>query len=124
MNEDINQILENLKKSKFRSSFHLRKYMIAYIDEKRMDVVRSHAAQFVNQKLGVYNPKTDGRQTPMKNHPVFIAMHACACCCRGCLEKWYHIPRERNLTEVEKERIINLLMTWIEKEYILKKDKV
>ena len=124
MNEDINQMLENLKKSKFRSGFHLRKYMFSYIDEKGMDVVRSHAAQFVNQKLSVYNPKTDGRQTPMKNHPVFIAMHACACCCRGCLEKWYHIPRERNLTEVEKERIINLLMTWLEKEYILERNKV
>lgn len=121
MNEDIDKMFEKLKKSKFRSSFHLRKYMISYIDEKGMDVVRSHAAQFVNQKLGVYNPKTDGKQTPMKNHPVFIAMHACACCCRGCLEKWYHIPKERNLTNEEKEKIETLLMTWIEREYNLSK---
>ena len=23
---------------------------------------------------------------------VFVAQHATACCCRGCLEKWYRVP--------------------------------
>jgi len=121
MHENVNQMLERLKKSKFRSSFHLRNYMIAYIDEKRMDVIRCHAIDFINQKLAAYNPKTDGKQTPMKNHPVFIAMHASACCCRGCLEKWHHIPKERDLTMDEKVYIETLLMTWIEREYSLGK---
>ena len=122
MSSDINQMLEKLKKSKFRGSFHLRKYMITYIDEKGMDVIRCHANSFISQKLRTYNPKTDGRQTPMKNHPVFIAMHATACCCRGCLEKWYHIPKERDLTMDEIKYIENLVMTWIEREYDLGKN--
>jgi len=122
MYKDINQVLEKLKKSKFRSSFHLRKYMITYIDEKGMDVIRKHAIDFINQKLATYNPKTDGKQTPMKNHPVFIAMHGSACCCRGCLEKWHHIPKERDLTSDEKTYIENLLMAWIEREYNLGRD--
>ncbi|MDE5586780.1 MAG: DUF4186 domain-containing protein [Bacilli bacterium] len=121
MNRQIDEILNKLSKSTFRSSFHLRNYMISYIDEKGMDVVRSHATDFVNQKLGVYDPKKDGKQTPMKNHPVFIAMHACAFCCRGCLEKWYQIPKERDLTEEEKKFIVKLLMTWIEREYTTRK---
>lgn len=121
MNENIDQMLERLKNSRFRSSFHLRKNMISYIDEKGMDIVRRHAIDFINQKLVTYNSKTDGKQTPMKNHPVFIAMHATACCCRGCLEKWYHIPKERNLTEDEKAYIENLLTTWIERKYNLGK---
>ena len=53
----------------------------------------------------------------MKGHPVFIAQHACACCCRGCLEKWHKIPKDRDLTEKEINYIVNLLMLWIKKEY-------
>ncbi|MBR3490104.1 MAG: DUF4186 domain-containing protein [Bacilli bacterium] len=113
----INKKLESLSKSKFRSSFHLRKYMISYIDEKGMDVVKSHAIDFVNNKLSPAKPENDGKQTPMKGHPVFIAMHACGCCCRSCLEKWHNIPKGRELTAEEKDYIISLLMIWIIREY-------
>ena len=53
----------------------------------------------------------------MKGHPVFIAQHDCACCCRSCLEKWHKIPKDRDLTEKEINYIVNLLMLWIKKEY-------
>ncbi len=109
--------LEELSKSKFRSSFHLRKYMIEYIDEKGMDKIREHATCFVNQKLGNAYPFHDGRQTPMKGHPVFIAMHACGTCCRSCLEKWHYIPKGRSLRVNERNYIVFLLMTWIKREY-------
>ena len=113
----INKKLESLSKSKFRSSFHLRKYMISYIDEKGLDTVKLHAMDFVNEKLAPCNPVNDGKQTPMKGHPVFIAMHACGCCCRSCLEKWHNIPKGRELTETEKDYIVSLLMIWIIREY-------
>lgn len=114
--EIINQKLKELSKSKFRSSFHLRIYMIKYIDSKGMDTILSHAYDFVNQKLLVLN-SNDGCQTPMKGHPVFIAMHACGCCCRGCLEKWHHIPKDKKLTNNEVNYIVSLLMEWIRREY-------
>ena len=113
----INNKLDSLSKSKFRSSFHLRKYMIEYIDEKGLDTVKSHAIDFVEEKLGCSNPKNDGKQTPMKGHPVFVAMHACGCCCRSCLEKWHNIPKGRELTKEEKEYIVSILMIWIIREY-------
>ena len=112
----INQKLEELSKSKFRSSFYLRKYMIKYIDDKGMDVILSHTYDFVNQKLLVLNDN-DGKQTPMKGHPTFIAMHACACCCRGCLEKWHHISKDKILSDKEVNYIVSLLMEWIRREY-------
>jgi hypothetical protein len=115
--EDINNKLYKLSKSKFRSSFHLRKYMIDYINEKGMDVVKSHTVDFIKEKLQPANPKNDGKQTPMKGHPTFMAMHACACCCRGCLEKWHHIEKGRELTKDECNYIYKLLITWIIKEY-------
>jgi hypothetical protein len=113
----INKKLEELSKSKFRSSFHLRKYMIDYINEKGMDTVKKHTIDFIEQKLSSANPKNDGKQTPMKGHPTFIAQHACACCCRGCLEKWHHIKKGKELSRNEKNYIYLLLTTWIENEY-------
>lgn len=113
----INRKLEDLSKSKFRSSFHLRKYMIKYIDEKGMDTIKKHTIDFINQKLAPAYPDNDGKQTPMKGHPVFIAQHATGCCCRGCLEKWHNIPKGRELTSNEKNYIFCLLIRWIELEY-------
>ena len=113
----INNKLLELSKSKFRSSFHLRKYMIKYIDEKGMDTIKRHTADFIEQKLSDDYPINDGKQTPMKGHPTFIAQHACACCCRGCLEKWHHIPKGKKLSRNEKNYIYLLLIKWIENEY-------
>ena len=115
--QTIDNALKKLSKSKFRSSFHLKANDIAYIDENGMDTVRRHAEDFIEKKLAPAYPENDGKQTPMKNHPVFIAQHACACCCRGCLEKWYKVPKGRELTKAQQEKIVNLLMAWIKKEY-------
>ena len=113
----INNKLNELSHSKFRSSFHLRKYMIKYIDDKGLDVVESHAYDFIKKNLASKDIKNDGRQTPMKGHPVFLAQHACGCCCRGCLEKWHHIPKGRDLEEREINYLVALIMEWIKREY-------
>ncbi len=113
----INNKLKSLSLSKFRSSFHLRKYMIKYIDDNGIDKVKEHATLFINEELAPSFPKNDRKQTPMKGHPVFIAMHACGCCCRSCLYKWHGISKERELTNDEKDYILSLLMIWIIREY-------
>lgn len=113
----INKKLNDLSKSKFRSSFHLRKYMIVYIDKIGWKKIESHCIDFINKRIATYPVINDGKQTPMKGHPVFIAQHATATCCRGCLEKWYHIPKNRDLTEKEKKFIAALIIEWLRKEY-------
>lgn len=115
--QTIDEALLKLQRSKFRSSFHLSKNDIDYIDKKGLDVIRSHAADFVANRLAPTLIPNDGKQTPMRGHPVFVAQHACACCCRGCLNKWYRVPQGRALTKTEQQKIVNLLMAWIEKEY-------
>ncbi len=113
----INDKLNDLSKSKFRSSFHLTKYMISYIDEKGFSNIKNHAYDFINTRLKPSHIENDGKQTPMRGHPVFIAQHACGCCCRGCLEKWHHIEKGRELTDNEVNYIVCLLMEWIRREY-------
>lgn len=111
-------IILKLSKSKFRSSFHLNKKMIDYVSIKGLDKIKNDAYNLINSRIKPKNPKNDGKQTPMKQvHPVFIAQHACACCCRGCIEKWHHIPKDRELTNNEVDYIVDLLMEWIKKEY-------
>ena len=113
----INDKIDSLSKSKFRSSFHLRKYMINYIQKNGLDKVRQDAEYFIRNRISDTSKVIDGHQTPMKNHPVFIAQHATATCCRKCLNKWHHIEENRLLTEHEIDFCVELIMTWIEMEY-------
>ncbi len=110
------ELFAGLKKSEFRSRFHLSAKDRDYVTEKGIGTIRSHAKDFVEKRLSAENPENDGKQTPMKGHPVFIAQHATACCCRGCLEKWHHIPAGKVLNEREQEYIVGVLMNWIETE--------
>ena len=115
--QTIDEALNKLKKSKFRSKFHLSDKDKKYIDDKGLEVIRLHAEDFIAQRLAPDNIPNDGKQTPMRGHPVFIAQHACACCCRGCLSKWYRVNPNKQLSPTEQEKIVNLIMTWIEREY-------
>ena len=112
----INETLIKLKKSDFRAGFHLTEKDKAYIAEKGMDTIKKHAEEFVRTRLAPAYPPNDGKQTPMRGHPVFVAQHACACCCRGCLEKWYRVPQGKELTQSQQEKIVNLLMAWMTDE--------
>lgn len=114
---DINFILEKLSKSKFRSSFHLKERELLYIKNKGFDIIEKHAFDFIDTRLKPCNLKNDVSQTPYHGHPVFVAQHATATCCRGCLNKWYKIPKDRNLNNEEVNFIIKLIMSWIKKEY-------
>lgn len=111
------EIFDSLSKSKFRSSFHLKAKDINYIDKKGFENIKKHANDFIKKRLAPSYIPNDGKQTPMKHHPVFIAQHATTTCCRGCLFKWYKIPRDRNLTDKEINTIVNIIMLWIKKEY-------
>lgn len=112
----IDETLDKLSRSKFRGSFKLTKKERVYIEEKGMEVIRSHAADFVRMKIAPAKLPNDGKQTPMHGHPVFKAMHATACCCRECLYKWYRVPQGQELTEDQQERIVRLLIAWIERQ--------
>ncbi len=112
----IEETLNRLQKSSFRAKFHLTETDKRYVSEKGIETIRDHAADFIRKRLAPASIPNDGKQTPMRGHPVFVAQHACACCCRGCLYKWYHVSPERELTADQQERIVNLLMAWIERE--------
>ena len=66
----------------------------------------------------------DGKQTPMRGHPVFIAQHATATCCRECIRKWHKMQPGRELSQVQQDYLVDIIMTWIQKELERQKKKL
>lgn len=112
----LNEAFVKLDRSPFRSRFRLTAADRRYLEEKGPDTIRHHAEDFVRQRLAPAQPPNDGRQTPMRGHPVFLAQHATATCCRGCLSKWWHVPRGVPLTAEQQTKIVNLILAWIDRQ--------
>ena len=109
-------LFQRLGQSEFRSSFSLKSNDRHYVREKGMDVVRGHAQDFIAKRLAPAAPANDGRQTPMRGHPVFVAQHATATCCRGCLAKWHGIAEGAALSETEQAYLVDVIMEWITRQ--------
>jgi hypothetical protein len=110
---NLDELFAALARSPFRSRFRLRKVELDYLAQKGMQVILSHAAGFIEQRLAPAAPENDGKQTPMRNHPVFVAQHATATCCRGCLEKWHRIPKGRPLSAEQQAYVVGVIGRWL-----------
>ena len=113
---DLSGLFGRLSRSDFRSRFRLKPVVFEYIDKTGMDTIRRHAEDFVRKRLAPASIPNDGKQTPMRGHPVFIAQHATGCCCRRCLAKWHHIPAGHELTSEEQRYVVAVLMEWIRRQ--------
>ena len=110
------QLFERLDNSKFRSSFHLKQKDIDYINEKGLDTIRQHAKDFIAKREAPAYIANDGKQTPMRGHPVFIAQHATATCCRECIRKWHKMQQGKELSHLQQDYLVDVIMTWIQKK--------
>ena len=118
------QLFERLDNSKFRSSFHLKQKDIDYINEKGLAVIRQHAKDFIAKREAPAYIANDGKQTPMRGHPVFIAQHATATCCRECIRKWHKMQPGKELSQVQQDYLVDVIMTWIQKEMERQEHKI
>jgi predicted Fe-S protein YdhL (DUF1289 family) len=112
----IDDVFARLAGSAFRGRFRLSEKDRAYIAAKGLPVVLDHARDFIDKRLAAAEPKNDGKQTPMRGHPVFVAQHATATCCRGCLAKWHGIPAGRSLDDTERAHVLVAIERWIEQQ--------
>lgn len=110
---DLQEVFAGLAQSSFRSEIRLRQKELDYLNEKGLDVILQHAADFIEKRLAPAHPVNDGKQTPWRNHPVFVAQHATATCCRGCLEKWHAIAKGRALADDEKQHVLEAIKRWL-----------
>ena len=70
---------------------------------------------FLKEKL-LHLFHNDGKQTPTKGHPVFVAQHATATCCRECIRKWHKIQPGKELSRIQQDYLVDVIMTWIQSE--------
>ena len=110
---DLDDLFQALAGSSFRRSFRLGAADREYLRTRGLDVVLDHARDFVAKRLAPAEPRNDGKQTPYRGHPVFVAQHATATCCRGCLEKWHDIPRGRELDAAERAHVVAAIGRWL-----------
>ncbi len=112
--QNLDSLFERLGRSAFRSRFRLRQKELEYLRGKGLDAVLDHARAFIDERLAPADIPNDGRQTPMRNHPAFVAQHATATCCRKCLQKWHGIPREgHELTPGERDYVVSVIRKWL-----------
>ena len=111
---NLDSLFGALARSPFRMRFRLGPKERAYLADKGMAAIIDHAATFVAQRLAPADPVKDGKQTPMRGHPAFIAQHATATCCRGCLAKWHGIPPGEALNEEEQAHVVAAIRRWLE----------
>lgn len=111
---DLDELFAALSRSTFRAGFKLNARDLAYLHAKGLSQVLTHAEDFVQNRLAPAMIENEGKQTPMRGHPVFVAQHATACCCRGCLQKWHAIPQGRLLTLDEQAYIVVVLESWLQ----------
>lgn len=114
---DLDELCDALARSAFRRRFTLGPKERAYLMTKGRATVMAHAARFVAQRLAPAMPPNDGKQTPFRGHPVFIAQHATATCCRGCLAKWHGIERGHALTDAEQAHVLAVIARWVDMQH-------
>jgi hypothetical protein len=122
--QDLDATFAALRQSRFRSRFRLQGKEQEYLRTKGLPLVLTHAGEFIQKRLAPAFPLKDGKQTPWRGHPVFLAQHATATCCRGCLEKWHGIPRGRELSEGEQHYVMSVIERWLREQQSVHEDEV
>lgn len=113
---DLDALFDALAASAFRRNFRLQDKELAYLQARGLPTVIGHARDFIAKRIAPAEPQHDGKQTPFRGHPVFVAQHATACCCRGCLAKWHKLPQGRPLEADQQDYIVSVLERWLRNE--------
>jgi hypothetical protein len=111
---DLEDVFRRLAGSAFRRKFRLQGKELAYLQTWGLPHVMKQAADLLRKRVAPADLPNDGRQTPWRNHPVFVAQHATATCCRGCIEKTYAIPKGHTLTDEELAHLLAAIARWLQ----------
>jgi hypothetical protein len=114
--ETIDRRIAGIATHRFRAEFHLYGRERALVLLRGRDAIREHARDLIEQRVAPAAPHKDGKQTPYRGHPVFVAQHATATCCRTCLERWHELPKGRELTPEQQRYVVDVICRWIDRE--------
>src|SRR4051794_10875076 len=113
---DIERVFHRATPSSFRRPFKLQGRALAYLETWGIERVMQQAVKFIDERLAPAQPRSDGRQSPWRNRSVFLAQHATATCCRGCLEKTHEIAKGHAMTAEERGHVLEVLERWLKSQ--------
>jgi len=114
--DSIDRQLDRIGAQPFRAKFHVRGREREMVQRLGPLTIRRHAVDFISARLAPAAPAKDGKQTPYRGHPVFVAQHATATCCRTCLARWHGIAKGNQLTDEELLLVVDTITRFIERE--------
>ena len=114
--DELDARLDRIGRQPFRAKFHLRGRDRGLAQLHGPERLRRHAHDLIGKRLAPAFPRNDGKQTPYRGHPVFVAQHATATCCRSCLQRNHGIAPGVELTAQEQGYLVEAIMRWIERE--------
>jgi hypothetical protein len=114
--EELDARIDRIRQHPFRAKFRLRGRDRGLAQLRGPATLRRHAEELIGKKLAPAEPAKDGTQTPYRGHPVFVAQHATATCCRSCLARNHGIEPGRELTAAERRHVVDVICRWIERE--------
>jgi hypothetical protein len=109
----IDERIERIGRQPFRAGFHLRGRDAATVQLRGPAAIRRQAAELIAKRLAPAAPRKDGKQTPYRGHPVFVAQHATGTCCRTCLQRNHGIEKGRELTTEEQAYVVDVICRWL-----------
>ena len=110
----INDMAEVLNASQMQK---LQEVLVKRLSENTVsDYLQTTNMDFIAKREALAYIANDGKQTPMKGHPVFIAQHATATYCRECIRKWHKMQPGKELSQVQQDYLVDVIMTWIQRE--------
>lgn len=113
---ELDARIAEIGRQPFRARFHLRGRDRATAILRGPSAIRAHANDLIARRLAPAFPRNDGKQTPYRGHPVFVAQHATATCCRSCLSRNHGIEPGVELTLEQREYVVDVICRWIELE--------
>lgn len=116
MAASLDDKLDAIARHPFRAKFRLRGRDRVTAQLRGPSTMRLHAQDLIAKRLAPAEPRNDGKQTPYRGHPVFVAQHATATCCRSCLERSHQITKGRELSREEVGYVVDVICRWIERE--------
>lgn len=116
MIDELDARLAIIGRQPFRAKFRLREKDLVMVNLRSIVTIRMHAVDLIAARLAPAKPRSDGRQTPYGGHPVFVAQHATATCCRSCLARWHHIPAGHALSAAEQQYVVEAICRWIARQ--------
>jgi hypothetical protein len=114
--EDVEHTVRSLKTELVRYHFwtgEIDQRARNYARRKGLAGLRDSVRHTLEKKIGTFNPRWDGQQTPRTGNIIYYAQYATATCCRRCLETWYGIPRTPDLTDGQLDYFTELVMLYI-----------